>query len=345
MPTPAPSTATLAILIDADNARPTIIKGLIDEVAKLGRATVRRIYGDWTTTHLASWKDAALEHSIQPIQQFAYTTGKNSTDSAMIIDAMDLLSVAPRLPGNALRGIRMRHVLFGLLLVSSVAQAETWQQIGKLEAKGSVLFLDTSGIIRTGQHRKARLKLVYDADQPIPASYGGKPLDVSTYRSDLNDYDFNCAERTVALSQSILHDAENQVVGRINIPERAQTFRKAQPGTAPGKILDAVCNWGENRAQETGAPTQVTQAANPVDYYPAGSARRQEQGTPVIEVCVGRDGQLLREPVVVNTSGFPELDAAALKVAKASRYAAGTENGKPLAESCIKFKVKFVLRD
>ncbi len=91
MPPSEPSAANLAILIDADNASPAIIKGLIDEVAKLGRATVRRVYGDWTTPNLVSWKDAALEHSIQPIQQFAYTSRKNSTDSAMIIDAMDLL--------------------------------------------------------------------------------------------------------------------------------------------------------------------------------------------------------------------------------------------------------------
>jgi uncharacterized LabA/DUF88 family protein len=91
MPTPESSTATLAILIDADNASPAIIKGLIAEVAKLGRATVRRVYGDWTKPNLSSWKDAALDHSIRPIQQYAYTSGKNSTDSAMIIDAMDLL--------------------------------------------------------------------------------------------------------------------------------------------------------------------------------------------------------------------------------------------------------------
>ena len=81
----------LAILIDADNASPSIVKGLIDEVAKLGRATVRRIYGDWTTPNLGSWKDVLLEHSIQPMQQFAYTKGKNATDSSLIIDAMDLL--------------------------------------------------------------------------------------------------------------------------------------------------------------------------------------------------------------------------------------------------------------
>ena len=83
--------AALAILIDADNANPAIVKGLIDEVARYGRATVRRIYGDWTTPNLGKWKDALLEYSIQPIQQFAYTKGKNATDSTLIIDAMDLL--------------------------------------------------------------------------------------------------------------------------------------------------------------------------------------------------------------------------------------------------------------
>jgi len=88
---PTESGSALAILIDADNANPAIVKGLIDEVAKLGRATVRRIYGDWTTPNLGSWKAVLLEHSITPIQQFAYTKGKNATDSTMIIDAMDLL--------------------------------------------------------------------------------------------------------------------------------------------------------------------------------------------------------------------------------------------------------------
>src|SRR5215218_5529126 len=91
METTADSSATLAILIDADNARPSAVQGLMDEVAKLGRATVRRIYGDWTTPNLGPWKAALLDHSIQPVQQFAYTKGKNATDSALIIDAMDLL--------------------------------------------------------------------------------------------------------------------------------------------------------------------------------------------------------------------------------------------------------------
>ncbi|MDR8390349.1 NYN domain-containing protein [Aliifodinibius sp. S!AR15-10] len=84
-------THKLAVLIDADNAQPSIVEGLLAEVAKFGTANVKRIYGDWTSPRLSSWKDVLLQHSIQPIQQFGYTRGKNATDSAMIIDAMDLL--------------------------------------------------------------------------------------------------------------------------------------------------------------------------------------------------------------------------------------------------------------
>jgi uncharacterized LabA/DUF88 family protein len=83
--------ARLAVLIDADNAPPGIAEGLLAEVAKYGTAHVKRAYGDWTGTSLKGWKDQLLAQSIQPIQQFAYTTGKNATDAAMVIDAMDLL--------------------------------------------------------------------------------------------------------------------------------------------------------------------------------------------------------------------------------------------------------------
>jgi uncharacterized LabA/DUF88 family protein len=83
--------ARLAVLIDADNAQPSIIEGLLAEVAKYGTAHVKRAYGDWTGTSLKGWKEHLLAQSIQPIQQFAYTRGKNATDAAMVIDAMDLL--------------------------------------------------------------------------------------------------------------------------------------------------------------------------------------------------------------------------------------------------------------
>ncbi|WP_457589040.1 NYN domain-containing protein [Ensifer canadensis] len=85
------NSATLALLIDGDNASPKIVVGLMAEIANYGIASVKRIYGDWTGPNLKGWKECLLEHSIQPIQQFAYTTGKNATDGAMIIDAMDLL--------------------------------------------------------------------------------------------------------------------------------------------------------------------------------------------------------------------------------------------------------------
>jgi len=81
----------LAVLIDADNIPYSNIKGLLVEIAKLGIPTIKRIYGDWTKPTSSGWKPALLKHAITPIQQYSYTTGKNATDSAMIIDAMDIL--------------------------------------------------------------------------------------------------------------------------------------------------------------------------------------------------------------------------------------------------------------
>ena len=81
----------LAVLIDAENAPPGIADDLLAEIANYGIASCKRIYGDWTAPNLRGWKETLLQHSIQPVQQFTYTKGKNATDSAMIIDAMDLL--------------------------------------------------------------------------------------------------------------------------------------------------------------------------------------------------------------------------------------------------------------
>lgn len=81
----------LAVLIDADNIPYSNVKGMLDEIAKFGVPTIKRIYGDWTKPTISGWKNVLLEHAITPIQQYGYTTGKNATDSAMIIDAMDIL--------------------------------------------------------------------------------------------------------------------------------------------------------------------------------------------------------------------------------------------------------------
>jgi hypothetical protein len=87
----AKSADLMAVLIDADNVSSTRNGAVLGEIAQYGTASVKRVYGDWTTSNLSGWKAAASEHAIQPIQQFANTAGKNATDSALIIDAMDLL--------------------------------------------------------------------------------------------------------------------------------------------------------------------------------------------------------------------------------------------------------------
>lgn len=81
----------IAVLIDGDNAQPKLLKEIIEEVSKYGKATIRRIYGDWTAPQMNGWKTMLNQHSFNPIQKFSYTTGKNSTDSSLIIDAMDIL--------------------------------------------------------------------------------------------------------------------------------------------------------------------------------------------------------------------------------------------------------------
>jgi len=81
----------LAVLIDAENIPYHSVKDMLEEVAKYGTPTFKRIYGDWTKPHISGWKTILLEHAITPVQQYSYTQGKNATDSAMIIDAMDIL--------------------------------------------------------------------------------------------------------------------------------------------------------------------------------------------------------------------------------------------------------------
>jgi uncharacterized LabA/DUF88 family protein len=86
-----PTNINLAVLIDGDNIPSDYVKEMMEEIAKYGNPTIKRIYGDWTKPNLSKWKNMLLEHAITPIQQYGYTTGKNATDSAMIIDAMDIL--------------------------------------------------------------------------------------------------------------------------------------------------------------------------------------------------------------------------------------------------------------
>ena len=81
----------IALLVDGDNAQPKLLSAILEEASKYGKVTIRRVYGDWTTPQMNSWKLILNEMAFNPIQKFSYTSGKNSTDSALIIDAMDIL--------------------------------------------------------------------------------------------------------------------------------------------------------------------------------------------------------------------------------------------------------------
>ena len=116
-----------AVLIDADNVSPKYIKYILDEVSDVGIATYKRIYGDWTDNEKRSWKNVLLDWSVNPIQQYSYTTGKNATDSAMIIDAMDILY-----SGN----------VDGFCLVSSPLSLQRW--VTSLQSAFQILMSGTT---------------------------------------------------------------------------------------------------------------------------------------------------------------------------------------------------------
>ena len=138
------------------------------------------------------------------------------------------------------------------------------------------------------------------------------------------------------------HGADGHVVGNVDIDPSALKFGEVAPTSIGGLMLQAVCASSTSDAQPMPGPARITYIVNPDDYYPTGSRFRGEQGAPIVKVCVGPSGAPLREPEITDTSGFPKLDDAAIKVAKANRYAAAVQNGAALPESCIKFKVKFV---
>jgi hypothetical protein len=138
------------------------------------------------------------------------------------------------------------------------------------------------------------------------------------------------------------------------LPVDQASLKDERPGTYGHKVLEFVCERAKHAqvkvvdAAEV-LPTaatapQTTSAVEPILLAPPGDKPKLEQAAPVVQACVGPDGKLVREPVIVQTSGFPEIDAAAIKIAKANRYSPGKESGVPIPESCIKFRVKFVVK-
>jgi uncharacterized LabA/DUF88 family protein/Fe-S-cluster formation regulator IscX/YfhJ len=150
-------TRKVALLIDGDNAQPSLIGQILTEAGKYGLVTIRRIYGDWTTVNMSGWKNALHDSAIQPIQQFRYTIGKNATDSAMIIDAMDILH---------------GHLVDGFCIVSSDSDytrlATRIREMGffvmgigkrstpKAFVNGCNLFIYTENLVPRGREREPR---------------------------------------------------------------------------------------------------------------------------------------------------------------------------------------------
>lgn len=248
----------------------------------------------------------------------------------------------------------MRYVLIGLLFMSSTANAEDWQQIGKIDSNGGVLLVDAAGITEVQGFRRAWFKAVYTSDQLIPAELlKSVAANTRPYRSERTLRYFNCTERTGAVMRYYWKIADDEP--EAHFYQALLTFRATSPGALDERMLETACNYAgefaDARAAKLRLPgegakmAKITLAVNPDEYYPSGSRRRKEQGSTTVQVCVGPDGTLLRQPIVTESSGYPGLDGAAINVARANRYAAGKESGKVLPESCLKFKVQFILRN
>jgi TonB family protein len=237
----------------------------------------------------------------------------------------------------------MRCLSIAFLFVASTAAAENWQQIGTLDAGGGVLFVDASDIVDVKGYRRAWFKSAHEADQPVPNEYRAAVGDAKSYRWVRSAYLFHCAQKVFALAELRWFNSDDVDVG--NRRPESLSFRKVSSGTVEEQMLEAVCSSESVRTREPlEEQAKMTRPVSPRDYYPEGSVRRGEQGSPTVRVCVDSTGELLRAPVITVSSGYPELDGAAIRIAKESRYAPGTRNGVALPESCLEVPVAFVQR-
>lgn len=237
----------------------------------------------------------------------------------------------------------MRYWSVAFLFVASTATAENWQQIATLDANGGVLMVDASDIMDVKGYRRAWFKSAYTTDQPVPSEYRESVGDAKSYRWMRSAYLFHCAQKISALAELRWFNSGDVDLG--NRRPEALSFRKVSSGTVDEQMLEAVCSSESVRSREAlEEQAKITRPVRPRDYYPPGSVRRGEQGTPTVKACVDSTGKLLREPAVTVSSGFRELDDAAIQIAKDSRYMPGTRNGTALPESCVEVPVTFAQR-
>ena len=244
---------------------------------------------------------------------------------------------------------RLSRVLFSVaILVAATASANEpeWQEV----MKDAEVFaeVDTANIqVRenklTAWVRITRSQGVVDRDSSTRSVILLKVFDCEAKKSGISSMTaFTGPRGTGEIGKTV----EGQSVGLANLQDE-------RPATNGYKILEFVCaqvqraNVKETESVESprpaSPPARITSVVDPSLYYPPGAKRRLEQGAPVVMACIGPDGNLVREPVITETSGFAEIDLAAVKVAKANRYSPGPAKGPALPESCVKFRVKFVV--
>ncbi|MCY4370902.1 MAG: NYN domain-containing protein [bacterium] len=160
MESPTSESRRIAMLVDGDNAQPSLIEHVLAETAKYGTITTRRIYGDWTVPQMKGWKDALHTFAIQPIQQFRYTVGKNATDSALIIDAMDLLH-AGTVDGFSIVSSDSDYTRLATrireqgLFVMGIGQSQTPESF----VKACEIFVHTENLDRPQEHKSGTPEL------------------------------------------------------------------------------------------------------------------------------------------------------------------------------------------
>ena len=178
------SDSRFAVLIDADNVSVKYIKIILDEISKDGIATYKRIYGDWTNPSLVSWKSALLDNSVLPIQQYSYTTGKNSTDSAMIIDAMDIL-YSGKVEGFCLVSSDSDFTRLAARLRESgmtvIGMGESKTPNSFISACNKFKYLD----ILSAVHRTAKSKAKEDTPKPEPKAAASKKTPIEEPKTGL----------------------------------------------------------------------------------------------------------------------------------------------------------------
>ncbi len=243
-----------AVLIDADNVSNKYIKIILDEISNYGIATYKRIYGDWTDTHLSSWKPVLLDNSIIPIQQYSYTTGKNSTDSAMIIDAMDILY-----SGN----------VQGFCIVSS--DSDFTRLVARLRESGM-------NVIGMGESKTPKAF--------IAACNQFKYLDILLANARKAEKKAASREAEPAREERAREEGREEM-----LPEAAAEREKAQaPAAEPAENETETAGSGKNRQAAKGAEKEVEKPRSQAKEKETKSRRRgasQPEAQPKAEAKAG----------------------------------------------------------